>query len=41
MEKAREFQKNTCFCFIDYAKEFDCMGRGVRDTLTGAPSGFP
>ena len=24
MEKAREFQKNTCFCFIDYAKAFDC-----------------
>ena len=25
MEKAREFQKNTYFCFIDYAKAFDCM----------------
>ena len=25
MEKAREFQKNTCFCFIDYAKAFDCV----------------
>ena len=24
MEKAREFQKNTNFCFIDYAKAFDC-----------------
>ena len=24
-EKAREFQKNTYFCFIDYAKAFDCM----------------
>ena len=24
MEKAREFQKNTYFCFIDYAKAFDC-----------------
>ena len=23
MEKAREFQKNTHFCFIDYAKAFD------------------
>ena len=22
MEKAREFQKNICFCFIDYAKAF-------------------
>ena len=25
MEKAREFQKNICFCFIDYAKGFDCV----------------
>ena len=25
MEKAREFQKNVYFCFIDYAKAFDCM----------------
>ena len=25
MEKAREFQKNISFCFIDYAKAFDCM----------------
>ena len=25
MEKAREFQKNIYFCFIDYAKAFDCM----------------
>ena len=24
MEKAREFQKNIYFCFIDYAKAFDC-----------------
>ena len=23
MEKAKEFQKNTYFCFIDYAKAFD------------------
>ena len=23
--KAREFQKNTYFCFIDYAKAFDCV----------------
>ena len=23
MEKAREFQKNIYFCFIDYAKDFD------------------
>ena len=25
MEKAREFQKNNYFCFIDYAKAFDCV----------------
>ena len=24
METAREFQKNIYFCFIDYAKAFDC-----------------
>ena len=24
-EKAREFQKWICFCFIDYAKAFDCV----------------
>ena len=25
MEKARKFQKNIYFCFIDYAKAFDCV----------------
>ena len=25
VEKAREFQKNIYFCFIDYAKSFDCV----------------
>ena len=25
MEKAREFQKNICFCCIDYAKALDCV----------------
>ena len=25
MEKAREFQKKIYFCFIDYAKDFDCV----------------
>ena len=25
MEKGREFQKNIYFCFIDYAKAFDCV----------------
>ena len=44
MEKARKFQKNIYFCFIDYAKAFDCMGHnklwkilkeiGISDHLT-------
>ena len=25
IEKARDFQKNIIFCFIDYAKAFDCV----------------
>ena len=25
IEKEREFQKNICFCFIDYAKDSDCV----------------
>ena len=25
IEKARKFQKNVYFCFIDYAKAFDCI----------------
>ena len=27
IEKARAFQKNVYFCFIDYAKAFDCLDR--------------
>ena len=44
MEKAREFQKNIYFCFIDYAKVFDCVDQnklwkilkemGIPDRLT-------
>ena len=44
MEKAKEFQKNTYFCFIDYAKAFDCVNHnklwkilrkmGIPDHLT-------
>ena len=44
MEKAREFQKNMYFCFIDYAKAFDCVDHnklweilkdmGIADQLT-------
>ena len=44
IEKAREFQKNIYFCFIDYAKAFDCLDHnelwkilremGIPDHLT-------
>ena len=29
IEKARKFQKNTYFCFIDYAKAFDCVDHNI------------
>ena len=44
IEKTREFEKNTYFCFIDYAKAFDCVDHnkllkilkemGILDHLT-------
>ena len=44
IKKAREFQKNIYFCFIDYAKSFDCVDHnelwkilkemGISDQLT-------
>ena len=44
MEKAREFQKNICFCFIDYTQAFDYVDHkklweilqemGIPDQLT-------
>ena len=44
IEKAREFQKDVCFCFIDYTKAFDCVDHnklweilqemGIPDHLT-------
>ena len=30
LEKAREFQKIIYFCFIDYAKDFDCVDHNKR-----------
>ena len=34
IEKAREFQKNIYFCFIDYAKAFDCLNHNkLREIL--------
>ena len=51
IKKAREFQKNIYFCFIDYAKAFDCVDHnklwkileemGIPDHLTCRfPAGF-
>ena len=42
MEKAREFQENIYFCFIDYGKAFDCVGHhklenSERDVNTRPP----
>ena len=47
IKKAREFQKTTYFCFIDYAKAFDCVDHnklwkilkemGIPDHLTCLP----
>ena len=31
MEKARELQKNIYFCFIDYAKAFDCVDQILKE----------
>ena len=33
IEKAREFQKNIYFCFIDYTKAFDCMDHNKQKIL--------
>ena len=30
IKKAREFQKNIYFCFIDYAKAFDCVNQTIN-----------
>ena len=35
MEKAREFQKNIYHCFIDYAKDFDCVDHNKLRILKG------
>ena len=29
IEKSREFQKNIYFCFIEYAKAFDCVDHNI------------
>ena len=35
IEKAREFQKNIYFCFIDYAKAFDCVDHNKLENSEG------
>ena len=43
-EKAREFQKNIYFCFIDYAKAFDCVDHNKRWKILkemGMPDHWP
>ena len=48
IKKASTFQKNIYFCFIDYAKAFDCVGhkklwkilKEMRIPGTGEPSGL-
>ena len=45
VEKAKEFQENIYFCFIDYTKAFDCVGHNklwkiLRDGNT-RPSDLP
>ena len=37
IEKAREFQENIYFWFIDYAKAFDCVENSERDGNTRPP----
>ena len=37
MEKSREFQKNIDFCFIDYAKAFDCVDHNKLWKILGIP----
>ena len=46
IKKAREFQKNIYFCFIDYAKAFDCVNHNKlenssRDGTTRPPDLSP
>ena len=45
-EKAREFQKNIYFCFIDYVKASDCVDHNklwkiLRDGNTARPPDLP
>ena len=35
IKKGREFQKNTYFCFIDYARDFDCVDYNKLENSSG------
>ena len=44
IEKAREFQKNIYFCFIHYAKAFDCVDQNKQQKILkemGIPDHLP
>ena len=42
IKKAREFQRNIYFCFIDYAKAFDCVDHNkLRKKEMGIPATWP
>ena len=41
IEKAKKFQKNNYFCFIDYAKTFDCVGHNKLGILKFLEMGIP
>ena len=41
IEKAREFQKSIYFCFIDYAKAFDCVDHNKLETSSTARNIIP
>ena len=45
IEKAKEFQKNIYFCFIDYAKAFDCVDHNKLENSerdgNSRPPGLP
>ena len=41
IEKAREYQKSIYFCFIDYAKAFDCVDHNIENWKTLQEMGIP
>ena len=41
IEKAREFQKNINFCFIDYTNAFDCVDHNKLENSSGDGNARP